>query len=341
MRQKVFIIMFILSYLIPVFTSSLNAKKVKMKFASAIPVGTPWHNDFIKAKKIWEKRSKNQIRIKDFFSGVLGGEKTIVRRTRTGSIQCCAVSLAALAPTVPELSILELPYVFNSVKEVDYILDDVLSDDFNALLEKRGFRFAFWHDNGWRCFATRTKPIKVVEDLKGLKMRSQENPLYLHIYQALGASPLPIAVPEVLSSLQTGVIDGFDQTPLYTFSTSWYEGIKYYSLTNHVYQPGVILYSLKWWNKLDNKIQKILINDMKEKITIPGRKSIRALSPILIENFKRAGVEVIKINKKELERFKSKTFTVKKNYKKQWGVEAAKLLDKMLGALGEYRKRNK
>jgi TRAP-type C4-dicarboxylate transport system substrate-binding protein len=133
--------------------------------------------------------------------------------------------------------------------------------------------------------------VKAPADLTGHKMRSQESQVHLETYRALGALPQPIAVTEVLTALQTGVIDGFDQTPLYTFAASWHLGIKHYSLTEHIYQPGLIVASRKEYEKLPPDLQKALVSDL-GKITRDGRAGVRDLAPLLVQNFESAKIPV-------------------------------------------------
>ena len=101
-------------------------------------------------------------------------------------------------------------------------------------------------------------------------MRSQESLVHLETYRALGALPQPIAVTEVLPALQTGVVDGFDNTPLYTFAASWHLAIKHFTLSEHIYQPGAVLVSKKEFDKLPADLQKVLTADL-DDITRKGR----------------------------------------------------------------------
>ena len=259
-----------------------------------------------------------KVKIKTFWGGILGGEKTMVRRCRQGNLELTCATLASLAPTVPELSLMELPFLFSNDKQVDHMLDKVMLKKFKELLRQRGFIYWFWAENGWRNFATKSRLIKKPSDLKGLKMRAQENRIYINLYQVLGASPIPISVPEVLSSLQTGVVDGFDQTLMYSFTTSWYEGIKYFSLTRHIYQNVVCLISKKWADKVPKKvIDTILIGQYKD--TLYSRSSLRKLRPLLRKNIAKAGIKIYQPSKKEIAAFRKASQPVYSMFRKDWG----------------------
>ena len=101
---------------------------------------------------------------------------------------------------------------------------------------------AFWSENGFRHFGTKDKPIKSPADLRGKKMRSQESFVHLEMWKAFGASAVPIATTEVLTALQTGTVDGFDQATLYAIAASWYKSIKFFTVSNHIYQPAIIAF---------------------------------------------------------------------------------------------------
>ena len=110
---------------------------------------------------------------------------------------------------------------------------------------------------GSASFGTKWGPVKLPSDLKGHKMRSQESLVHVETYRALGALPQPIAVTEVLPALQTGVVDGFDNTPIYTFAACWHLAIKHFTLSEHIYQPGAVLIAKKEFDKLPADLQKI------------------------------------------------------------------------------------
>jgi TRAP-type C4-dicarboxylate transport system substrate-binding protein len=163
-------------------------------------------------------------------------------------------------------------------------------------LWKAGYKLFFASENGFRSMGS-TFPIETLADLKGKKMRSQENTVHLECYKALGAAPVPIAVTEVLSALQTGVVDGFDNTPLFSFAASWHMGISHYSLTEHIYQPGIVVFSRKFWETLDPALQTAIVGtdpgEQRRDLAAKGRRGVRAIGPQLIENFKNSGIKVI------------------------------------------------
>jgi len=277
-----------------------------MKIATVAPEGTPWERQLRQFKDYVEKRTNGRVQVKMFMGGSLGGEKALVRRTGQGSIQVFGGSTAALASVVPELNVVEAPFLFETYQQADTALDrDAVLSQVKALCEQRGFKFGFWAENGFRSWFTKERPIRTPADLEGLRMRSQEALVHLETYRAFGASPVPIDVTNVLTSLQTGVVDGFDNTPLFSFATSWYQAARHMFVGQHSYQPGIIVYSKTWFDGLPADIQQVLTSVPAADITA-GREGVRRMDPILIRNLERHGIDVHTPSAAEIAPFKNK-----------------------------------
>jgi TRAP-type transport system periplasmic protein len=288
---------------------------IVLKVASVAPEGTPWAEQLAAYKKKVEADSNGRIKLKPFLGGALGDENQTVAECRRGAIAMWGGTTGALATSVPEISVLELPYLFSDFMKADHVLDTVLAAEFKARLTARGFVPIFWSENGFRSFGTKWAPVHGPADLKGHKMRSQENLVHLEMYRALGALPQPIAVTEVLPALQTGVVDGFDNTPLYTFAASWHLGIKHFTVSEHIYQPGLVLASKKEFDKLPADLQKILTADLGQLVA-EGRTAVREMGPLLLENFTGAKIPVYKPSAAERAALAKATASVQEAYVK-------------------------
>jgi len=265
--------------------------QVRMRIATVAPEGTPWEKQLRRLKTHIEEESGGRIRVQMFMGGSLGGEKALVRRTAQGSVQAFGGSTAALGTLVRELNVIESPYLFDSTSDADAALDGAAKPIVERALQRRGFVFGLWAENGFRSWFTKERPIRNPSDLDGLRMRSQESEVHLATYRAFGASPQAIDVTNVLTSLQTGVVDGFDNTPLFAFATSWYQAAQHLNLSQHSYQPGIVVYSKTWFDDLPEDLQQVLTS-VPQEITTDGRSQVRRMDPILIRNLKRYGIEV-------------------------------------------------
>ncbi len=321
--------------LVPTDTIRADEAEFVLKFATVAPDGTPWAEQLKSVKARIEADSDGRIKMKLFLGGSLGGEVESVRDLRRGRIQGFGGSTAAVAEGagIPALQLMELPFLFESFEEADHVLDDVISSDLEAQLVAKGFVLGFWHENGWRNFATKDKAIHTVADLSGMKMRSQESPAHLGMYRALGAQAESIPVPEVLGALQTGMVDGFDNTPLFSAATGWYEGVEFYTISQHIYQPAAIIYSKAFMDSLPADLQAVVLGDPHAE-SVAGRSSVRVMRDDLLANFREAGLTVYEMTAAERAPFRDAT---RKVHDEMADTVGRDLLNKVYGALQTYR----
>lgn len=338
--RSIFPVLLVLGALIFDIAAANAEEPITLRLGTIAPDGTPWAETMEKFKKRVEKESNGRLRVRSFMGGTLGDENSTVAETRRGTLALWGGSTAALGSVVPEMQMLELPYFFHNEKEADYILDEVLFEDFRKILDARGYVLLFWADNGYQSIGSKHGFVKSLDDFKGRKFRSQESSVHLDTFRSLGAMPVPISATEVLSSLQTGVVDGFSNTPLFSFAASWYQGVKYFTVTDHVYQPAVVLMSKKVFETLPADLQKIVIGDSKKQ-AVEGRVGVRALTPFLLQNFENAGVSVYRLSKEEKAAFAKATEPVHQKFIKGEGKAAAGMYEKASKALKERRAQGK
>lgn len=312
------------------------AEEFVMKIASVAPDNTPWSEMLKHYKKKVEERSGGRIKIKVFLGGTLGDENTTVTKCLRGHIQAVGASTGALASQIPELNVVELPYLFRSFAEADHVIDNVIAQPMGALFEKYGLVLGFWSENGFRHFGTKDKFVRSPADLKGKKMRAQESPVHLDMYKTWGASPVPIATTETLTALQTGTVDGFDQALLYAIAASWHKTIKFYTVSNHIYQPAIIAFNKEWFQKLPKDLQAILVEEGRT-VQAKGRKGVRKINGDLIAVLKSEGVQVHELSDAEKKVFEDASMPVRAMFRKKQGKDAAKLLDLVEKALVAFR----
>jgi len=192
-----------------------------------------------------------------------------------------------------------------------------------------------WAENGYRSYFSKHK-IRKPSDLKGIRFRSQESLVHVETYQAFGASPVPIDVGNTLMSIQTGVVDGFDNTPLFAMAGSWYQGLgegeRNLFLSRHIYQPAALVYSKKWFDALPKDIQEAL-TVVDPDLVQWGREQVRMIEPVLLKNLERYGYDVYQPSSEELAAFKDVTKNVADNVAKEIGPTGVELLKAIRKAL--------
>ncbi len=298
-----------------------------LKVATVAPAGTPWAKQLSRLKKTIKTESEGRIKVKTYLGGALGDEIATAEATKRGTVQIFGGTAGALAQQIPELAVLELPYLFDKEKTADNVLDNVIRGDIHDLMWERGYKLLFFSENGYRSIGS-SFPISSPADLANRKMRSQESDVHLNTWRALGGSPVPIAVTEVLSALQTGVVDGFDNTPLFAFAASWYQAITHFTLTEHIYQPGIVVASRKFWESLPADLQTIVQGDP-AKLAKKGRRGVRSIKDLLVQNFVDAGIELKKLSSSERAAFKATAGQVHDKFRKSTTDAGKNLLDKI------------
>ena len=313
-------------------------KKEKIKLGTIAPRGTPWANLANHLKKRIKKNSKGELIVKCYLGGVMGGEKAMVKECKNGTLTIYGGSTALLTGYASDLKILDLPYLFSSAKEVDYILEQI-TPEIKKILYDNGFVFIEWAENGFFGYGTTKCHIKSPKDLVGLKMRSHESEIYKTTYKTFGAEPVFIAATEVLSALQANIVVGFENTPLFSIASSWYQAIKYYTIANQRYQATVLVASRKWWDNATPEFQKAMMHNAKpegEKY----RKEVRKLTPSLIQSMQKSGIDVYSLTQKEKESFFNKSEKVHKNILKQSSAMGKKLYQKIMQSIQKFKKQN-
>ena len=302
-----------------------------MKIASVAPPGTPWEKLVRKFEKLVEGGSEGKIQVKKYLGGGLGDEIKTAEACKRGKIQCWGGSMGALASAVPELECLELPYLFPSSKKAYSVLNTIRTQ-LGDLLMDRGYKLVVYSQNGFRSIGS-TFEINEVKDLKGHKMRSLQNKVHLDTWKAFGASPVAMAITEVLSSLQTGVVDGYDNTELFSFAAAHYMATTHWTLTKHIYQPAAVVFSRKWWETLPAELQEVLNTEGEDFIKMEQRgfRSINAMTPQLVQNFRDAGIVVKDLDSSERKKWKAASSKVYGAFQKRT-TDAGRALYKAIKA---------
>lgn len=208
------------------------------------------------AELVYE-RTNGRIKIEVFPSGQLGEEKAVIEQVQLGAIELTRVNAAPLAEFNKNFGVLSLPYVFDSEAHLWKFLQSDTGNKLLDSLEKSKMKGLAYYDSGARSFYAR-KPLSSIDDLKGLKIRVQQNKINMEMVSALGASATPMPYGEVFSALQTGVIDAAENNYPSYFSSNHYQVAKYYILDKHQRTPEVLLISKTAWDKLSDEDKKII-----------------------------------------------------------------------------------
>lgn len=266
---------------------------IKWKGATVAPKGTIWEKTASKMSKKLRENSGGEVDVRIVWGGGAGGETQTLKACKDGRIDLWAGSCGAASSVVSELGVFELPYLFSSSK----IAQRAMATNrkmVHDLLWDNGFKLVMFSENGYRSLGTKGFVAETPADLKGRKIRIQESKIHKNLFNAWGASGVPMSITEVLPSLQTGVIDGADNSALFTQAAGLQLALTDWTVTKHIYQPAVILISKKTWDKVPAEMQTAIALDSDDMMKIQNRsfRGVRSLAPQLIQNFKDMGVNV-------------------------------------------------
>jgi len=298
-----------------------------MEVGTVAPSGSPWAAQLKRFKKEVQEATEGRLKVKLRLGR--GNERSLARRVQMGSMQAFAGSVGGMSSIVREVNVIEAPYLFPSFAAADKALDTPeVTNRVKDILLKRGLVFGIWAENGYRSYFSKQK-IRKPDDMRGIRFRSQESLVHVETYQAFGATPVPIDNGNVLMSVQTGVVDGFDNTPLFAMAGSWYQGLKEGErnifLSRHCYQPAILVYSKKWFETLPKDFQNIITN-LDHELTIWGRDQVRKVEPVLLKNLTRYGYDIHDPSPEELAPFKEKQKGVPNRVAKEMGADGVALL---------------
>jgi len=217
------------------------------------------------AKEV-EKRTNGRIKVQPFYSGALGGERESIEAVQLGTQELTFTSTGPVPNFVPEARILDIPFLFRDKPHARAVLDGPIGQEMLSKFEPKGFKALAWGENGVRHMTNSKRAVNGPDDLKGLKMRTMENPVHVAAYKGFGIVTTPMAFPEVFTALQQGTVDG-QENPLSVIMAAKFEQVqKHLTLTGHVYSPCVFMMNKATFDKLSAADKTAFLEAAKEAV---------------------------------------------------------------------------
>ena len=284
-----------------VLRSAGAQEKIVLKSADVHPPGYPTVAAVESMGKKLEQATGGRLSVQMYNSMQLGGEKEMIEQAQIGALQMPRVSVGTLGPVVDDLNVLNLPFLFRDTGHMNKVVDGPIGQE---LLDKVTNHPAAkliglcWMDAGARSFYDTKHPIKKIEDLKGLKIRVIGNPMFVDMANALGANGVAMGYDQVFSALQTGVIDGAENNPPSFVFDNHYQVAKYYSLSQHLIVPEMLVFSRVGWDKL-SKDDQALIKKFAREAQFEARERWNKTEAEAMDRMKAAGIEIDPIQDKK------------------------------------------
>lgn len=275
-----------------------DAADFKLRIAGAPPAGDIRYSAVDYIARELPKATNGRVAVQ-VFKGTLGGEREILERLTLGTFDGYMGSTGPLQALTgdPLASLYDVPYLFQNWDHLYRVANSKIGKTLDAQLAAKGIHVLDYVSMGTRAVYTRTTPIKEPADLSGLKIRVMQNPVYLKMYEAFGATPVPMAWPEIYTALQTGVLDGVDGSLSSGLASKQDESVKYVTfLGKHVVIASILAVSQSWWKSLPEGI-RTTIQDVAHKAALYEQEKNENYQAKLMEQWRKAGVKFTTVDR--------------------------------------------
>ncbi len=269
------------------------------------------------------KYTGNNVNIKVYHSGVLGGDDKMLQAVQSGTQEFYAGVLTPLSSRVKEIQIWDLPFMFANTKEAYALLDGPSSRVIFEKLDPAGVVGLTWTGLGFRNLSNSKRPVTKLADISGLKIRVMNTPVALDTWKALGANPTPMAISEVFTALEIKAIDGQENPLQNIYANKFQEVQKYISLTNHVYTPSALVVSKKFWSTL-SEADRAGVKRAAVEAGLYQREVLDGGDSDTIRKFEAVGVQVNAVPPGELAKIRESVKPVVTKFTPQIGEEFVK-----------------
>jgi TRAP-type transport system periplasmic protein len=248
-----------------------------IKVATVAPEGSTWIKQLRKLDKDIREKSGGRLGLRVYAGGIAGDELDVLKKIRIGQIHCAAFSGVGFGQILPMVRVLDLPFLFRSYEETDLVhrkMRPLFADAFR----KRGFELISWAEVG-NAHLFSKKPVRKVKDLSGLKVWAWAgDPIAKETFSAMGVNPIPLAITDVTTALNTGMIDTVYAPPLGALALQWHTSMNYMTALPLAHSTGAILISSKYFKKLPRDLADILITSFQaavKELTLILRKQTK------------------------------------------------------------------
>ena len=290
------------------------------------------HADMLAMNKVFkpqvEKLSNGRIKVELYPNAQLGGDRELCEGVQMGTIQMVVSSTSALAGFDKRIQVLDLPYLFTTRKAAFDAVDGELGKKLNSYLEKKGFLVLGYQENGFRHVTNSKRPIKTPADLKGLKIRTMENPMHIAFFKELGANPTPMSWGELYTALQQGTVDAQENPYAMIDDGKFYEVQKYVSETGHLFSYEIIIANKKFMEKLPADLRKI-VDDAAHRAVMAQRARMEKEEAVFKAKVTKTGLKANTLTPEQKKPFVDATKKVYSQFEKDLGKEIMDIAKKV------------
>ena len=260
-----------------------------------------------------EQKSGGKIKVRLFGGGQLGGDLQTVSALQGGTLDLSVLNAGLMVGLVKEFGLFDLPFLFESGKQADAVVDGPFGQRLSATLPAKGLIGLGYWELGFRNLTNSRRPITKLEDIAGLKIRVVQSPLYIELFNALGANAVPLPFPEVYTALEQKTVDGQENPVSVVLSAKFLEVQKHLTFTRHTYNPQIVIASKRTWDRLDPE-ERALVEAAATEAKVYQRQVNRESEAKMLEDLKKAGVQIVELSPPEVARLREKAQPVVRKF---------------------------
>ncbi len=322
--------------LLMVSATPAAAKAIVIKLATLAPEGSSWIETFNSIDAEIQQKTNGQVRCKFYSGGVLGDEKDMLRKMHIGQIHAAALTSAGLSAIFSEMDVFQIPFLFETHDEVDFVLTQ-MDAFFRNGFDKKKYVLLGWSEAGFVRLMS-TKPVATLADLKKARVWTWEDaPMTKAIFDEANIAAIPLSVPDVLVGLQTGLVDVVYAPPSGAIALQWFTKTQYLTDVNLIYLIGAVVIKKNVFNKISPDHQKILM-DVWQRRMPQLKQKIRAENQEAIQVMIDQGIKIIKPSPDQVAEFKK--VSAKAIQRLEGETFSKKILDEVSVKIKTYRKKN-
>ena len=314
---------------------SVTAQATTLKIATIAPDGTSWMTEMRKGADEIKARTDGRVNFRFYPGGIMGNDKSVLRKIRVGQLHGGAITGGGLAEIYPEANVYSIPFLFRDYQEVDYVrerMDPVLLEG----LKQKGF-ISFGLSEGGFAYLMSTSSIAGLDDLRGHKVWVPEgDQISRAAFEASNVSPVSLPLTDVLTGLQTGLIDTVAGSAIGAIALQWHTRVKYLTDAPLAYLYGSMVLKRRDFEKLSAE-DKAIVQEVMSGVFSRLNKLNRADNESALKAMQAQGIELVKPNPQEREQWRK---TVDKAMEEllQNGLFRPEMLQRVEGLLSERRK---
>jgi TRAP-type transport system periplasmic protein len=321
----------LMTLLLAVLPRPILSKEIVIKMATIAPDGSPWHQSLLKMGDRWRTITGGQVKL-NLYAGTLGDEPNLVDKLRIGQIQAAALS-GALTDVEPAVGCFQIPMMFDSYEELDYVRDRI-TPRLEKMIEQKGYLVLHWGDVGWVEFFT-TTPVVRLDDMRKLKLFTWAGDAkVLQLWKANGFRAVPLAATDILPGLQTGLIEAVPSAPLFALLNQSFGFAKNMTDIHWVPLIGASIVSKNTWNQIPES-QRDPMRQAARECGEALRGGIRKMNEEAVAAMQKRGLRVVHVDDAALADWRRQVEAV---YPKiRGGLAPAELFDEVRRLRDEFR----